>query len=292
LPARQVRIARPTDRLDEVVGFYRDGLGLPELARFDGHAGYSGVILGLPGADHHLEFTRHERGSPGPAPTLDNLLVLYLGGTSAVERAAARLVALGHPTVVAENPYWTEHRAVTVEDPDGWRVVLVPRAGFQDTSGEADVAIDWHEGDRASLRPLFSLAEDSASELDSYFMAGRVLVARSGGDVVGHLQLFVADAPGHVEIKNMAVREDLHGRGIGRLLIRTALARLAGEGVSTVLVATASADVGNLRFYQRMGFRMRSVERHAFTEATGYRPDLHVDGIALRDRVWLDRDVA
>jgi hypothetical protein len=67
LPARQVRIARPTDRLDEVVGFYRDGLGLPELARFDGHAGYSGVILGLPGADHHLEFTRHERGSPGPA---------------------------------------------------------------------------------------------------------------------------------------------------------------------------------------------------------------------------------
>lgn len=31
LPARQVRIARPTDRLDEVVRFYRDGLGLAEL---------------------------------------------------------------------------------------------------------------------------------------------------------------------------------------------------------------------------------------------------------------------
>jgi predicted N-acetyltransferase YhbS len=274
------------------VGFYRDGLGLPELARFDGHAGYSGVILGLPGANHHLEFTRHERGSPGPAPTRDNLLVLYLGGVATVEHAAARLAALGYPPVAAENPYWTEHRAVTVEDPDGWRVVLMPRAGFQDPAGEVDVAIDWHAGDRAPLRPLFGLAEDSVSELDTYFTAGRVLVARSGGDVVGHLQLVPADEPGHAEIKNMAVREDLHGRGIGRRLVRTALAHLAAENVSTVRVATASADVGNLRFYQRLGFRMRSVERDAFTSATGYRPDAHADGIALRDRVWLDLDLA
>ena len=39
LPARHVRIARPTDRLDEVVRFYREGLGLPEIGRFAGHAG-------------------------------------------------------------------------------------------------------------------------------------------------------------------------------------------------------------------------------------------------------------
>jgi ribosomal protein S18 acetylase RimI-like enzyme len=287
--------------LDEVVGFYRDGLGLPELARFEGHAGYSGVILGLPAADHHLEFTQHERGSPGPAPTLDNLLVLYLGETAAVEHAATRLAALGYPPVAAENPYWTEHRAVTVADPDGWRVVLMPRAGFQDPAGEADVAIDWHVGDRTPLRPLFALAEDSASELESYFRAGRVLVARSGGDVVGHLQLVAVDEPGYVEIKNMAVREDLHGRGIGRRLVRTALARLAAENVSaaanvesvsTVRVATASADIGNLRFYQRLGFRMRSVERDAFTEAAGYDPHTDADGIALRDRVWLDLNLA
>jgi hypothetical protein len=58
-----------------------------------------------------------------------------------------------------------------------------------------------------------------------------------------------------------------------------------------VLVATASADVGNLRFYQRLGFRMRSVERDAFTEATGYDAHAHADGIALRDRVWLDLDL-
>jgi hypothetical protein len=33
---------------------------------------------------------------------------------------------------------------------------------------------------------------------------------------------------------------------------------------------------------------MRSVERDAFTPATGYAPGARIDGIELRDRVWLD----
>jgi hypothetical protein len=57
LPVRYVRIARPTDLLDEVVRFYHDGLGLPELDRFAGHAGYRGVVLGLPGTQYHLDRT-------------------------------------------------------------------------------------------------------------------------------------------------------------------------------------------------------------------------------------------
>jgi len=54
-----------------------------------------------------------------------------------------------------------------------------------------------------------------------------------------------------------------------------------------LLVATAAADIGNLRFYQRMGFRMLRIERDAFTAADGYPAGLAVDGIPLRDRVWL-----
>jgi catechol 2,3-dioxygenase-like lactoylglutathione lyase family enzyme len=112
------------------VRFYRDGLGLREGFRFDGHAGYDGVMLGLPGADYHLEFTSHVDGSPCPAPTGDDLLVLYFDGPSAAREVAERLEALGHPRVEAENPYWTEADAITIEDPDGWRVVLMPRPGF------------------------------------------------------------------------------------------------------------------------------------------------------------------
>ena len=81
----------------------------------------------------------------------------------------------------------------------------------------------------------------------------------------------------------------IRGRGIGRALVEAALALARGEARTELFVATAAADIGNLRFYQRLGFRMRSIERDAFTPATGYEPGLHVDGIELRDRVWLDR---
>jgi hypothetical protein len=33
---------------------------------------------------------------------------------------------------------------------------------------------------------------------------------------------------------------------------------------------------------------MRSIERDAFTAETGYPAGIVIDGIALRDRVWLD----
>src|SRR5262249_43377211 len=113
------------------------------------------------------------------------------------------------------------------------------------------VTVEWYAGDRDALRPLFELAEDSAAELDSYLHSGRVLVARSGPQVLGHLQLVDLGQPGQAEVKNMAVREDQQGQGLGRRLIQAALSLLAAEGVTTVRVATAAADIGNLRFYQR-----------------------------------------
>ncbi len=129
LPVVQVRIARPTDRLEEVVRFYRDALGLVEVGSFEGHAGYDGVMLGLPGREYHLEFTRHAEGSPCPAPSKDNLLVLYVEDRAARDAMVERLRAHGHHPVPPENPYWAE-RGVTFEDPDGWRVILMNTSGI------------------------------------------------------------------------------------------------------------------------------------------------------------------
>jgi catechol 2,3-dioxygenase-like lactoylglutathione lyase family enzyme len=119
----QVRIARPTVRLPDVLAFYRDGLGLRELDRFEDHHGYDGVILGLPGRTYQLEFTQHRRGGPCPPPTGDNLLVLYVPRAEQILAICERLERRGHRPVAPENPYWL-HRSVTYEDPDRWRVVL------------------------------------------------------------------------------------------------------------------------------------------------------------------------
>jgi GNAT superfamily N-acetyltransferase len=149
-----------------------------------------------------------------------------------------------------------------------------------------------HTGPRATLRPLFELAEDSSRELDAYIGAGRVLVARVGDAIVGHVQITDARAPAEAELKNMAVEPSHQRRGVGRALVAAAIELLREEGRSSLVVATAAADIGNLRFYQRLGFRMRSIERDAFTTASGYPPGLLIDGIELRDRVWLDLPLA
>ncbi len=119
----EVRFARHTERLDEVVRFYRDRIGLLEIGRFEDHDGYDGVFLAIPGTDAHLELTSGG-GHTAPAPHPETLLVLYLGSREAVEETLARV---GAEPVEPANPYWAAN-GVTLEDPDGFRVVLVPDA--------------------------------------------------------------------------------------------------------------------------------------------------------------------
>ena len=150
---------------------------------------------------------------------------------------------------------------------------------------DGPLVVEPFEGDRSQLRMLFKEAEDSAEQLDGYIGDGLVLVARVGTDIVGHLQLRGG------EILNMAVAEHCRGHGIGRALVEHAVALARGEGRTLLTVATATADIGNLRFYQRCGFRPRSIERDVFTPERGYPAGLASDGIEVRDRVWLDLEL-
>ena len=118
-----LRVARPSDNLDEVVRFYRDGLGLSVLFRFEDHDGFDGVMLGGEGASYHFEFTRARGHVAGRAPTQDNLLVFYLPDAADWRAAVARMAAAGFAPTPAFNPYW-DREGLTFEDPDGYRVVL------------------------------------------------------------------------------------------------------------------------------------------------------------------------
>jgi catechol 2,3-dioxygenase-like lactoylglutathione lyase family enzyme len=118
-----LRLARPTDDLDALLPFYRDGLGLSVLASFRDHDGFDGLILGASGATYHLEFTRAHGHVAGRAPSPDNPLVLYEPDRQAWVASVERMRVAGFAPVPAFNPWWDKHGA-TFEDPDGWRVVL------------------------------------------------------------------------------------------------------------------------------------------------------------------------
>lgn len=119
----KLRVARPTNNLQPLLRFYRDGLGLLELSSFTNHAGFDGLMLGHPQAPYHLEFTVQAGHPAGSAASPEHLLILYLPDAAEWQAATHRMQAHGFAPVPAHNPYWDQH-GLTFQDPDGYRVVL------------------------------------------------------------------------------------------------------------------------------------------------------------------------
>lgn len=123
-----VRIARPSRDLAAAERFWIDGLGLSVLYRHasDGSPGDHALLMaGWPEAGWHLELVHDPTAPVTPAPTPEDLLVVYLAGP-VPDDLVARLERSGGRRVPAHNPYW-DRWGVTIEDPDGYRLVLSTR---------------------------------------------------------------------------------------------------------------------------------------------------------------------
>jgi catechol 2,3-dioxygenase-like lactoylglutathione lyase family enzyme len=123
-----MRVARPTADLDRIRSFYEHVVGLPLLWSFVDHDGFDGAIFGLPDERAQLEIVRSPHGDV-PAPTNEDVLVLYQSDTSAADDLVARLRRAGTVEVSDDptlNPYWPRHGARTFSDPDGYRLIVAP----------------------------------------------------------------------------------------------------------------------------------------------------------------------
>jgi catechol 2,3-dioxygenase-like lactoylglutathione lyase family enzyme len=123
-PNAHLRIARPSRDLAAAERFYVEGLGFKVVQRGRGTStGERNLLMvSLPDAAWHIELIHDTARSIEPVLTSDDLLVLYLGAPvdpaliEQIERA-------GGKRVPAHNPYW-DQIGVTIEDPDGHRIVL------------------------------------------------------------------------------------------------------------------------------------------------------------------------
>ena len=120
-PQVAIRIARPCRDLAAGRRFYVDGLGLEVL--WEGSGPHAIVMLGWPRASWHIELV----GGSGaePAPTEQDLLVLYLAGP--VDEDLVRRLEASGGTRVSQGEYW-DRWGVTLADPDGYRLVLSTRS--------------------------------------------------------------------------------------------------------------------------------------------------------------------
>jgi hypothetical protein len=121
-----MRCTRPTIQLQPMRRFYEELVGLPVLWSFIDHAGYDGVVFGVPDERAQLELvsTHHEIT---PRPSVEDVLVLYCEPGA----AAATVSRLRDANVEAVpddsddlNPYWPAQGAVTFVDPDGYRLIV------------------------------------------------------------------------------------------------------------------------------------------------------------------------
>ena len=152
-----------------------------------------------------------------------------------------------------------------------------------------DITIEQITGSHRDLDWSFREADDSEELLNAYIDLGWLWIARvGGGEVIGHLQA-VPREEDVWEVADTAVVKSQRGRGAGRALLERAVDEARAAGARRLILATGAADVGNLRFYQRCGFRMTRVVQDVFTPMNGYPAGLEVDGIPLLDQVWFER---
>ncbi len=81
----------------------------------------------------------------------------------------------------------------------------------------------------------------------------RVLVARSGTEVVGYVCVWLLQC--ELKINNVAVRDDWRRRGLGARLLETVLQLGRSEGCDEATLEVRASNVVAVSLYRRFGFR-------------------------------------
>jgi ribosomal protein S18 acetylase RimI-like enzyme len=135
---------------------------------------------------------------------------------------------------------------------------------------------------------LLLLADESEQQVRSYMQRGDLYEYAADGEVAG-IVLAIPRDEGTVDVKAVAIAPALQGQGVGKRMLLAVLDDLHARGVRRVVVGTGNAGIGQLAYYQKAGFRLTHIERDFFSPARGYPEVMQENGIRLRDMVWMEQ---
>ncbi len=97
--------------------------------------------------------------------------------------------------------------------------------------------------------------------------ANAVVLARSGGAIVGMLTLVTFPIPTglRARIEDVVVDEAARGQGVGAALTQAALRLAAASGARTVDLTSRPSRAAANRLYERRGFQLRDSRVYRFT---------------------------
>lgn len=131
---------------------------------------------------------------------------------------------------------------------------------------------------------LLLLADETRYAIDKYVFDSDVYVLKEGARALAVCCLYRID-DSTLELKNIAVSEELQGEGIGSVLIREIVDIARKAGYRTLIVGTADCGVDQIRFYERAGFVKYAVKKDFFIH--NYEAPIVENGVQLRDMVML-----
>ncbi|MBK3497291.1 GNAT family N-acetyltransferase [Viridibacillus sp. YIM B01967] len=135
---------------------------------------------------------------------------------------------------------------------------------------------------------LLLLADPSKEIVEEYVNRGECFVTESEQQIVG-VYVLLPTRPETVELVNVAVVEEHHGRGLGKQLVMDAIQVAKTKGFKTIEIGTGNSSIGQLALYQKCGFRIIGVDRDFFIKH--YPEEIIENGIQCRDMVRLSQDL-
>ena len=84
-----------------------------------------------------------------------------------------------------------------------------------------------------------------------------VLVVRRGGELIGYAYwgpFRPADGYLHTVENSVYVRKDMHGHGIGRMLMIELIERARAKGLHAIVAGIGAENTGSIAFHARLGF--------------------------------------
>ncbi len=135
---------------------------------------------------------------------------------------------------------------------------------------------------------LLLLADPEEAVVLAYINQGWLFALFEKDELYGVMLLIEHDAR-TLEIKNIAVKESAHNQGYGKQLINQAKSFARQQGYPTLMVGTGNSGIGGFAFYQKAGFRFKSVIRDFFV--INYKEPIFENGLQCRDMVILDQEL-
>lgn len=137
---------------------------------------------------------------------------------------------------------------------------------------------------KRALLPLLLLADEQEDMIDRYLERGDMYALEEGSRALAVI-VITDEGQGRLEIKNLAVRPELHRHGYGRMMIDFIEDHYRGR-YHTLLVGTGDSPL-TLPFYERCGFVRSHVVRDFFMDH--YDHPIIEDGVLLRDMIYLKK---